>query len=160
MSQQMMKTATVRWTAIVACLVLFVTACSSGESVPDPQPMPQGMSFSGMWYSPQFEHLYLRQDGDRVEGVYGHRRGGTLEGRVEGNLLLFSWDEPGDRTAAVRGASGQGYFQLRFDGQEPELVGQWGYEEARVGGGQWTAELIREVRDSDPSTIEEFFRVH
>lgn len=148
------------WMLMVALVGVPSMGCSSGTVIPDAQPMPEGQSFGGMWYSDQFQHMYLHQEGDRVEGVYGYGRGGTLEGEVDGNILLFSWEEPGDRTAAVQGVSGKGYFQFRTDGPEPELEGQWGYGDDYAGAGPWTAEFIRDIEDDDPRTIEEFFEVH
>ena len=149
------------WLGVMALVILPLWACSSGgASVPDAEPMPEGYSFEGMWFSDQFQHMYLHRDGDRIEGVYGYGRGGKLEGEIDGNILLFSWEEPGDRSAAVQAVSGQGYLQLRSDGAEAELIGEWGYGEDRAGGGPWTAELIREIKGDDPRTIEEFFQVH
>lgn len=150
----------VGWMSVMALVALPLMACSSGTSIPDASPMPEGESFTGLWYSDQFEHMYLYQDGDGVEGVYGYGRGGTLEGEVDGNILLFQWHEPGDRAAAVQDKTGQGYLQFRADGAQVELVGEWGYEENRTGGGPWTAEFIRGIEDGDPQTIEEFFQIH
>lgn len=160
MSERGSTTVVLSWVWMVAMAVFPLMGCSSGPSIPDAEPMPEGVSFSGLWYSDQFQHMYLYQNGDRVEGVYGYGRGGTLEGTVEGNMLLFSWHEPGDRSAAVQDAAGKGYLQLRPQGGELELEGQWGYEDDRVGGGPWTAEYIRELEDGDPRTIDEFFQIH
>ncbi len=148
------------WLGMMVLVVLSISACSSGDVIPDAEPMPEGYSFEGMWYSDQFQHMYLHRDGDRVEGVFGYSRGGTVEGEIDGNILRFDWHQPGDRSAAVQERNGKGYFQFRVDGSEPELAGEWGLGENRAGAGPWTAEFIREIEDSDPRTIEEFFQVH
>lgn len=138
-----------------AAVVLALGACSGAQGVPSADSMPDGASYSGLWYSEQFEHMYLHQDGDRVEGVYTYGGGGLIEGEIDGNLLLFSWEEPGSRQTATRDMDGQGYFQLLAAGDQIELSGEWGYNDDRRGAGPWEAEFIRELEDDDPLTIEE-----
>ncbi len=148
--------------AITAVLLLagMSTGCATGGDVPSADAMPEGASYSGLWYSEQFEHMYLFQDGDRVEGVYAYGGGGTLEGEVDGNLLLFSWDEPRTGEAVQQSMSGQGFFLLERRGDDLELVGQWGYNDNRSGAGPWEAEFVRELEEDDPETIEELREVH
>lgn len=141
-------------------LVVSVGACSSGGGTPDAGAMPAGATFSGLWLSPQFEHMYLHQQGSQVEGVYVYGGGGKIEGEVEGNLLIFSWEEPGDRQAAQRDMRGKGYLQLSIDAGEPQLRGEWGYNDDRAGAGPWEAEFIRERKDDDPTTLEQLQQRH
>ena len=94
---------------IVAALFAIGTGlagCAASGDVPDPTPMPEDASFEGVWYSPQFEHMYLRQEGDSVRGVYAYKSGGRLEGTVNGNVLVFEWDDPGSKQKATRSMSG------------------------------------------------------
>ncbi len=147
-----MNTAKLISLVVMAIMSVGLIACSASSPVADP--MPQGQSYSGLWYSPQYEHMYLHQDGDRVVGVYTYRGGGEIEGKVEGNLLLFDWDQPGDRDAARRDMQGKGFFHLVERGDGVELEGQWGYNEDREGA-PWEAEYIREWKDSDPRTLQE-----
>src|SRR5690554_8116161 len=93
-------------------LGLMLGACSTAAPMPQPQPMPAGQDFTGVWYSPQFEHMNLRQTGDRVAGVYTYRTGGRIEGTVDGNLLTFTWVEPGDKQRAPRKMHGDGHLRL------------------------------------------------
>ncbi|MFB6263073.1 MAG: hypothetical protein ABEL76_05530 [Bradymonadaceae bacterium] len=140
---------------LAALVALTTTGCSHESAVPDPAPRPSGADFSGVWYSPQFEHMYLRQNGNEVTGVYTYETGGRLEGTVEGNLLTFEWVEPGSKKRAVKRMSGHGYLQLvRRDGKL-KLVGEWGYREDHRGGGPWRAEFIRKLEPTDPSNIRE-----
>ncbi len=140
---------------LAGMLVLGAAACSGQQAVPDPSPMPQGQSFSGVWYSPQFEHMHLRQSGDKVQGIYTYKNGGRIEGEVDGNILVFDWIEPGDKSKAQRTMKGKGYLVLTVEADEAELEGQWGYKENRTGGGPWKAEYIRELDPEDPLTLEE-----
>lgn len=150
-----------RLSLIVAALMLWsLVGCATTAGIPASGLMPQGASFSGLWYSDQFEHMYLYQSGDQVEGVYAYGNAGTISGEVEGNLLLFKWEEPGDRGSARRTLRGQGYLQVVEEGQKLWLRGEWGYNEDRRGAGPWTAEFIRELEEEDPRTLEEVRRVH
>lgn len=138
----------------------FALGCATTSGLPSAGTMPEGKSFSGLWFSEQFEHMYLHQEGDQIHGVYAYDGGGTLEGEVRGNLLVFSWEEPRSREDVRRTMRGQGYLQLMVDGEEVRLVGEWGYNEDRRGGGPWTAEFIREIEEEDPRTLEEIRRIH
>ncbi|MFP4597520.1 MAG: hypothetical protein ACLFVJ_04660 [Persicimonas sp.] len=139
---------------VAGMLVVGVAACSGQQEVPDSSPMPQGQSFSGVWYSSQFEHMHLRQSGDKVEGIYTYKNGGRIEGEVDGNILVFEWVEPGDKAKAQRTMKGKGYLALTVEADEAKLQGEWGYKENRTGGGPWKAEYIRELEPDDPLTLE------
>ena len=151
-----------RMMVFVVCSFILgsLGACATTSGLPASQAMPDGAGYEGLWYSDQFEHMYLHRQGDQVTGVYAYGAGGTLEGEVDGNLLIFSWHEPGDRSELRRDRSGHGYFQLLDRGEGPEIVGEWGYDEEHTGGGPWTAEFIRPPEDSDPRTIEAINEVH
>ncbi|RAL20995.1 hypothetical protein DL240_15100 [Lujinxingia litoralis] len=140
--------------------VWVMSGCASAPGVPGAESMPQGRSYSGLWYSPQYEHMYLEQSGDRVTGVFSYGSGGTLEGELKGNRLLFNWEEPGDRSQARAAMRGSGYFLLVESGESVRLEGEWGYGEERKGQGPWTAEYIRELEGDDPSTVEQVRQVH
>lgn len=142
----------IRMLLAVMVSVALVAACSSGPSI-SADAMPDGKTYSGLWYSNQFEQMYLHQEGDRVRGVYTGGGGGEIEGQVEGNLLLYTWSQPGDRQAAQPSMDGEGYFHLVVQGGEPELVGEWGYDEPT--GTVWEAEWVRERKDHDPRDLEE-----
>lgn len=146
------------WVGLMIALLLTTTlvmgACATTQGVPRAQPMPEGASYTGLWYSEEFRHMYLYQDGNEVTGIYAHNTGGTIEGEVSGNVLTFSWEEPGSREHARRTMRGQGYFQLVEDGDKLRLDGEWGYNENRRGGGPWTAEFIRDIEDGDPADLE------
>lgn len=155
MSAANKKRAWSRCVLLVAVIGLVFVGCKSGGSaVPRSQPLPAGKDFSGVWYSEQFEHMHLKQSGNRVVGIYTYKNGGRIEGTADGNILRFQWTEPGDREAAIRSQSGKGYFRLAQQGDEVMLEGEWGYEDKRTGGGPWTAEYIRPLKPEDPMTLD------
>jgi hypothetical protein len=140
----------------VGVLVVFLTACAAKQVMPEAQSMPAGKDFSGVWYSPQFEHMHLQQKGDTVAGIYTYKNGGRIVGEIEGNLLRFEWVEPGDKQKAQRTMRGHGYLQLSTEGDEVLLDGQWGYEENVTGGGPWRAEYVRPLDpEIDALTLEQ-----
>lgn len=144
----------------ILCLsLLFIAAafaCSPSHTVPESKPLPAGTSFSGVWFSPQYEHMYLRQTGNEIRGIYTYANGGTLEGTVDGNVMTFAWIDPGDKDEARRNMKGKGYLQLLKDGESTKLVGQWGYDDKAHGGGPWEATYVREMDSEDPRSLEQW----
>lgn len=137
-------------------LVALVVGCSGGGKIPDAEPLPAGQNFAGVWFSPQFEHMFLRQQGDEIHGVYTYKYGGTLEGTADGNLLEFKWIDPGSKSEARRSLDGNGWLQMYREGDLVKLRGEWGYNDARTGGGIWEAEYVRPMDADDPRSIEEW----
>jgi hypothetical protein len=71
--------------------------------------------FSGKWHS-TFGPMELLQKGTRVRGEYVFRGvRATIDGEVQGNRLVFTYQEPGIR--------GEGWFELTRKGQA--FTGQW-----------------------------------
>ncbi len=142
--------------ALSAIFALGTLGCGPSSKMPASKPLPSGTTFTGVWYSPQFEHMYLRQTGDEVRGIYTYKYGGTLEGTLDGNILKFKWIDPGSKEEARRGAKGEGYLQLLPDGESMKLVGEWGYDDNVAGGGPWEAEYVRELDKEDPRSLEDW----
>ena len=140
---------------LAAFTLLFTAGCKSTQEVPDPGPKPAGASFGGVWYSPQFEHMYLNQTGNKVTGVYTYEGGGRLEGEVDGNLLVFKWTDPGSKEDATRTMSGRGYLKLVKENEKLKLKGEWGYDDSAAGAGPWEAEYVRELESGDPMRLED-----
>ena len=139
-------------------LFVFSTSCKTGAKLPDPQPLPAGQSWAGLWFSPQFEHMYLRQTGDDVNGIYTYKFGGTLQGKTNGNLMTFEWIDPGDKTEARRSIKGKGWLQMTREGDQIRLKGEWGYEDNLNGGGIWEAEFVRTMTAEDPRSLDDWKR--
>ncbi len=145
---------------VLLSLVLFVlvSACGPSTKLPDSQPLPAGQSWAGVWYSTQFEHMYLRQTGDEVNGIFTYKFGGTLEGKANGNLMTFMWLEPGEKKSARRQVQGKGWLQMNREGDLIKLKGEWGYNDAMSGGGIWEAEFVRPMNSDDPRNLEDWKR--
>ena len=108
--------------------------------------MPAGGHYGGVWFSPQYGEMEVVQSGNQVVGTYvKNERAGRFQGNATGNLLRFTWTEdrelvPGRPTVA----EGRGYFKyvIGEDGKH-YLVGEWGYDDNEVGGGEWRAYKLR-----------------
>jgi hypothetical protein len=72
------------------------------------------VGFDGLWDS-DFGLLRLVQDGDLVHGFYEVAGGSTIEGRLDGDQLIFTYQEPT--------VSGEGRFVLADNGLT--FHGQW-----------------------------------
>jgi hypothetical protein len=83
------------------------------------------VGWDGLWES-DFGLLRLVREGDQVRGFYEATGGSTIEGRVEGERMIFSYQEP-----TVRG---EGQFRLAPDGLA--FQGQW-RPEGRAGWLPW-----------------------
>lgn len=130
---------------LICVLGVVAIGCSSAPQVQlDPKPLPPGVSFQGEWYSPQYENMVIEQKGSVVTGTFSYKEGGSFEGRADGDTLTFTWIQEGNKTTAVSGAEGSGYFVLSPDGKR--LEGEWGYGDLLTGGGSWTAERIQKDR--------------
>lgn len=131
-------------TALTFALGLIATACAPSRPRirVRPKPLPPGIAYTGKWYSPQYENMTLKQEGDTVTGTFSYKTGGTLEGKLDGNVLIFDWIQPGDTSKARREVRGRGYFIIRDDGDK--IRGWWGYNDDLDGGGIWDADRIEE----------------
>lgn len=146
------------WMATVFSLALF--ACGGGHGSRGnvtTGPMPEGGSFSGVWFSPQYGRLDMVQTGASVVGEYTKdERRGRIEGTASGNVMRFQWTESREliqgRPTITRG---RGYWQYVVDGNEVKLIGEWGHENDETGGGPWNAVRSGRLRphlSTDPET--------
>lgn len=140
--------------ALVVALGAVGSGCASGPQL-TPKPLPAGVSFSGTWYSPQYDKMLLEQKGNKVIGTFSYKEGGHLEGELDGNILYFNWDQPGDFAVGRRTISGSGYLVMSDDGRS--LAGRWGYDDDREGGGVWTADRFEKGKD-DPADSGPIFK--
>lgn len=117
---------------LIASALLAAVACGGG--LPDPRPLPPGVSLSGRWYT-NWGELVLQQRGDHVFGQYKGFRNGSVSGELDGDLFLFRWTQVESRL------HGHGYMQLNRDGSR--LEGRWGYGDDQVKGGRWWARRLQ-----------------
>ncbi|MGB8225100.1 MAG: hypothetical protein WCF10_21115 [Polyangiales bacterium] len=131
---------------IALALLLGVILGCGGSQKPKAGPLPEGATFYGVWESPQYGNMHLCQSGKQVIGDYvKHERAGRIQGDVEGDLLIFQWE---DRRELVVGKAqiqrGRGYFRIEIgeDGDQ-YIKGEWGMEDKLSGGGPWNAVKLR-----------------
>ncbi|MCE9578105.1 MAG: hypothetical protein K8W52_33565 [Deltaproteobacteria bacterium] len=136
----------------LAAAVLWAGACvqpadpnyptSTGLYQP---PQPQAMEAPrtlGLWKS-NFGAVKLEEDvqrggpgGGQLQGVWVYQRNGAdvigyFAGKLEGNVLRFTWQEPSDGAPLV----GAGYLVFETSGQR--FSGRW-WTTARDRMGEWT----------------------
>ncbi|MCA9520238.1 MAG: hypothetical protein KC609_04675 [Myxococcales bacterium] len=126
--------------SVLLMLALSAVSCTPGTMgyVVKPDYFQLRHSFTGTWDS-EWGEMQLKQRGTYVAGSYTRFNGvkGTINGKLEGNLLRFSWEEKGDLTSGQLTRRGRGFFNLSRDGKK--LKGRWGYEKSMVDGGTWEA---------------------
>jgi hypothetical protein len=76
-------------------------------------------------YASNYDEVTLLQKGDRIVGTYVCCGGGTIAGRITGNVIKFRWDQPGSWGLGVWTVNGT------------QLRGTWGSHEDAVSGGRW-----------------------
>ncbi len=134
---------------LVACGLglgaMAVSGCATAPKIPQAA-MPEGESFSGLWYTNAFGDMKLTQRSDgTVTGGYDSPKNSIIEGTVEGGVMKFSWYQPGDFQVARREVSGHAYLVLFMGEEGPEVKGEWGYGENYTGGGEWTGRKALEI---------------
>ncbi|MCP4676617.1 MAG: hypothetical protein GY854_14110 [Deltaproteobacteria bacterium] len=100
--------------------------------------MPASGNFDGVYQS-DFGRLELTANGATVVGLYeSDQHYGRVEGKIEGNLLLFNWTQWNEEMRGkVRKTSGEGVFQYVIEevpiGNKTKeyhrLEGWWGYDD-------------------------------
>lgn len=84
-------------------------------------------------YTTNYGNLHLRQDGNVVTGCYEFEGGVVSDGHVNGQILRFTWVQPGPRGPAV--------FTFVADGRD--FTGLWWYEGKTDQAGQpWSGKKI------------------
>ena len=123
--------------------VFFLTACGGSGTSLQVGKMPEGGSFHGVFFSPQYGEMHMVQNGNAVVGKYKKdERSGTLQGEVEGDIMRFEWVEykamVSNRPQETRG---HGYFRYMIDPGSGDHVikGRWGLGDDDTNGGEWNA---------------------
>lgn len=131
---------------IALALLLGVVLGCGGSQKPKAGPLPEGATFYGVWQSPQYGNMHMCQSGKQVIGDYvKHERAGRIQGDVDGDLLIFQWE---DRRELVAGKPqirrGRGYFRIQIGEDGDQYVkGEWGMDDDLSGGGPWNAVKLR-----------------
>ena len=100
--------------------------------------MPEGESWTGVYFHPVYGYLHMVEEGSNVVGRWkraDQSKWGELSGTKGGNVLHYTWKE---HTVGMIGASattkGKGYFQYKMDKEDrPVLDGQFGLNDDETG---------------------------
>ncbi len=103
--------------------------------------MPDGESWTGVYYNPVYGYLHISGEGDNATGRWKRTDSshwGELSGQVDGNVLRFTWKEHAYGAIGVSGQSqGAGVFVYKMgQNNTPELDGQYSLDESNDVG-QW-----------------------
>lgn len=128
----------------VAAAVLAVSACGGEQKhVVTIGTMPDGGSFTGVWFSPQYGEMHIEQNGSSAIGRYSKdERSGRLQGSVEGDVMRFEWTETRELIVGrPTTTKGHGYFRIKQSDADQtwNIEGRWGNDASEHDGGPWTA---------------------
>lgn len=140
MSLRLLRSAAIA--VLVSASSLALAACGDGKETKHAKvasgPMPEGETWTGVYFHPVYGYLHLVEEGSNVVGRWkraDQSKWGELSGTKGGNVLHYTWKE---HTIGMIGASatthGKGYFQYKMDKEDrPILDGQFGLNEDEVG---------------------------
>jgi hypothetical protein len=138
---------------LLASSTLGLAACSD---TPEPKTanvksgaMPEGESWTGVYFHPVFGYLHMQEEGSNVVGRWkrtDHSHWGELSGTTSGNLLHYTWKE---HKIGMVGASatthGRGYFVYpkTDDMEQAQLKGEYGLGRDETGS-EWN--MVKQAR--------------
>jgi len=110
--------------------------------------MPEGESWTGVYFHPVFGYLHMQEEGTNVVGRWkrtDHSHWGELSGTTTGNVLHYTWKE---HKIGMVGASattkGKGYFVYKVNKENiGELDGEFGLNDAEVGSSWKNVKQLR-----------------
>jgi hypothetical protein len=144
MSRLLRKTVVTAALLLSTCVLapLTVAGCGDGKETKHAKvpsgPMPEGETWTGVYFHPVYGYLHLVEEGDSIVGRWkraDQSKWGELSGKKGGNVVHYTWKE---HTVGMVGASatthGKGYFQYKMDKEDrPILDGQFGLNDDEVG---------------------------
>lgn len=136
----------------VATGALSLAACGGGKEAKTakvtPGPMPEGETWTGVYFHPVFGYLHLQEEGSNIIGRWkrtDQSHWGELSGTFNGNVLHYTWKE--HKIGMIGPAAttrGRGYFVYKMNDQDiGELDGEFGLNDSEVGS-SW--KNIKQVR--------------
>ena len=117
-----------------------------------PSAMPEGASWDGVYFNPQFGNLHLLETGGSIAGKWKRTDGsawGELNGPVQANVFHYEWTE--HKVGLIGPSSttkGKGYFVYQRPSGEnvdDNIVGEWGLND-RETGNPWDGIKQRHVK--------------
>lgn len=111
-------------------------------------PMPEGETWSGVYFHPVFGYLHLEEQGSNVVGRWkrtDHTFWGEMSGTVTGNVFHYQWKEHKiGMLGAASTTQGKGYFVYKVNKENiGELDGQYGLKDSETGS-SWKG--VKQVR--------------
>lgn len=136
----------------LALTSVAVAGCGGGEAKSAsvaPGPMPEGETWSGVYYHQVYGYLHLQEEGSNVVGRWkrtDHSHWGELSGTATGNVLRFAWKE---HKIGMVGPSattkGKGIFVYKVNKENiGTLDGEYGLNDAETGS-SWKP-TVKQVR--------------
>jgi hypothetical protein len=101
-------------------------------------PMPEGETWTGVYFHPVYGYLHLMEEGPTVVGRWkraDQSAWGELSGTKSGNVLHYTWKEHKiGMIGAASTSQGKGYWVYKLDNEErPVLEGEFGLGDSEVG---------------------------
>lgn len=143
-------------TASVALAAPLFVGCSGGPDTKTAKvvsgPMPEGESWTGVYFHPVYGYLHLVEEGSNIVGKWkrsDQSHWGRMSGTVQGNLFRYTWEE--HKVGMIGAASktkGKGYFVYKLDGEgRPILDGQFGLNSDETGSDWHSTKQARMAPD-------------
>lgn len=136
-------------TALLVIGPLTLSACGSKQQEPTkaavkPGSMPSGATWDGVYFNAVWGYLHLVTDGNNFEARWlrtDESAWGEMKGTINGDVARFDWKEHKVGLVGPSATqSGKGYFRYtRPEGEnmDDRILGEWGFGEAEIGGGEW-----------------------
>lgn len=136
----------------LSSLSLGLAGCGDGGEAKSAKvtsgPMPEGETWTGVYYHPVFGYLHMQEEGDHVVARWkrtDHSYWGELSGTLSGNVLHYTWKE---HKIGMVGASattkGKGYFVYKVNKENiGELDGEFGLNDAETGSSWKNVKQLR-----------------
>ncbi len=129
--------------SVLALASLSLAACGDTERAKTANvassPMPEGETWTGVYFHPVFGFLHLQEDGTNVVGRWkrtDQSHWGELSGTRRGNVFHYTWKEHKiGMVGAAATTRGRGYFvyTINPDNNIPELDGEFGMNDSELG---------------------------
>ncbi|HVJ91865.1 MAG TPA: hypothetical protein VM580_18825 [Labilithrix sp.] len=139
-------------TTLAALSATSIVGCSGGNEPKTANvassPMPEGETWTGVYFHPVFGYLHMQEEGVNVVGRWkrtDHSHWGELSGTARGNVLHYTWRE---HKIGMVGASattkGKGYFVYKLNKDNiGELDGQFGLNDSELGSNWKNVKQVR-----------------
>jgi hypothetical protein len=130
----------------LTCMALGLPACGNSEGSRSAHvqagDMPEGETWTGVYFHPVYGYLHLVEQDANVVGKWkrsDQSSWGELSGTKTGNVLRFTWKEHKYGLVGPSAeAHGKGVFVYKMNAEHiAEVDGQYGFDDAEVGGGDW-----------------------